>query len=104
VQQHTKIYLTVFGYDTADNTVFVPSEISGDKGIDVHHIVTREDKIENLMMLTRSEHDAYGEIKYVMALLLKIHRRVLQLNNIPFDESWFSFYISKYQNLSEREN
>ena len=97
MKQHTLIYLEAFGHDRADNNIFVPSEISGGRGVDIHHIVTREDRIENLMMLTREEHEQYGEIKEAMALLLKIHRRILQINNITFDNKWFEFYINKYE-------
>ena len=97
MQKHIKIYFEAFGFDVADNTVFVPSEISGEKGNDVHHLVNRENCIENLMMLTREEHEMYGEIKYVTALLLKIHRRQLELKNIPFDNRWFEIYLRKHE-------
>lgn len=100
MQKHTTIYFDAFGYDKKDETVFVPSEISNDKAVDIHHIIGRgkcgEDRIENLMALTRKEHNQYGDEVAYMVLLLKIHRRVLQINKIPFDERWFDFYIKKY--------
>lgn len=96
MKHHTQIYLKAFGYDVDDPTVFVPSEISEEKGIDIHHIVNREDRIENLMMLTRQEHIDFGEIKEATVYLLKIHRKRLEIANIPFSEDWFEFYINKY--------
>lgn len=100
MKKHTQIYFDAFGYDKDDPTTFIPSEISGEKAVDLHHIVTREDRIENLMYLTRQEHSDFGEIKEFMVYLLKIHRRVLQLNNIPFDNDWFEKYITKYEGLT----
>lgn len=101
MQKYTKIYFDAFGYDKDDATVFVPSEISEEKAVDIHHIIGRgkkgEDRIENLIALTRKEHEDYGDITAYISLLLKIHRRNLQINNIPFDNNWFEFYIRKYE-------
>jgi hypothetical protein len=97
---HTKIYYDAFGLDTGDETQFVPSEISGKKAKDIHHIITREDRIESLMAVTREEHEDYGNNKLYNAFLLKIHRRHLQLHNIPFDNAWFEKHIAKYENLT----
>ena len=103
MQKHTKIYLNAFRYDTHDNNSFVPSEISEDRAVDIHHIIGRgkggEDRIENLMALTRIEHDTYGDKKEYMVMLLKIHRRRLQINNISFDNEWFEQKISYYENI-----
>ena len=96
MKKHTQVYFDAFGYDKDDPTTFIPSEISGVKAVDLHHIVTREDRIENLMYLTRLEHQEFGEIKEAMVYLLKIHRRRLQLAGIPFDNSWFEKYITQY--------
>ncbi|WNH10068.1 hypothetical protein [Thalassobellus suaedae] len=96
MKHHTQIYFDAFGYDKGDPTTFIPSEISGEKAVDLHHIVTRENRIENLMYLTRQEHQDFGEIKEAMVCLLKIHRRRLQLANIPFDNNWFEKYIKQY--------
>lgn len=104
MKKHTQIYFDAFGYDKGDVTVFVPSEINeNEKAVDTHHIVNREDIIENLMALTRDEHDFYGDKTEYMPWLLKIHRRRLQLAKIPFDNRWFEFYINKYQALVEHE-
>jgi len=95
-QEYVKIYCKALGYDAKDPTFFVPSEISGERAVDVHHIINREDRIENMMAVTRKEHQDYGEIKDLKVLLLKIHRRFLQINNVTFDNKWFEFYINKY--------
>lgn len=104
MKKHTQVYFDAFGYDKDDPTTFIPSEISEDKAVDLHHIVTREDIIENLMYLTREEHEDYGDKTEYMAWLLKIHRRRLQLANITFNNDWFEFYINKYEALSEQLN
>ena len=96
MRKHTAIYLKAFGYDPDLQGLFVPSEISEIKGVDINHIVTREDRIENLMMLTRDEHTDYGEKKQYMRYLLLIHRRQLQINNIKFDENWFTEKLKLY--------
>ena len=52
-------YLKFFGYGEQD---FVPSELSGKHAADIHHIILKSqggtDNIENLIALTRNEHDA----------------------------------------------
>lgn len=101
MKKHTQVYFDAFGLDKSDPTTYVPSEISEEKAVDLHHIVNREDRIENLMALTREEHTVYGDKTEYMALLLKIHRRRLQLANIPFCNKWFGFYIKRYENLVE---
>lgn len=98
MKKHTKIYLKAFGYNLADNTQYVPSELSGRPGIDLHHIVTREDRIENLMMLTRDEHIKYGDKKQWMTYLLTKHMVFLGLNNIDFNHVWFNNWIKFYEN------
>lgn len=101
MMNHTLIYFNAFGYDTEDPTVFVPSEISEDKAVDIHHIIGRGkgglDRIENLMALTRLEHIEFGDKVEYMVMLLKIHRRRLQIAKIPFDDKYFEFYIKKYE-------
>lgn len=94
MKPHTKIYIDALGYHISD---FMPSEISGKKGVDVHHIVNRENRIENLMLLTREEHAAYGEIKSKMVYLLEKHRDFLSVNGVKFDNKWFDRHINKYK-------
>jgi hypothetical protein len=102
MQKHTKIYLTAFGFDLTDNNSFVPSEISGSRGVDLHHIIGRgkkgEDRIENLICLTRQEHIDYGDKKEFMVYLLKTHRTYLQDNRIDFCNEWFEEKINYYDN------
>lgn len=96
MKKHTKIYMESLGYDIAD---FMPCEITGQKGVDVHHIVNRENRIENLMLLTREVHQKEGEIKSRMVYLLETHREFLSINGVSFDNNWFEFHINKYNNL-----
>lgn len=101
MKAHTKIYLEAFGYDTYSNNSFVPSEISETRAVDIHHIIGRgkkgEDRIENLMALTREEHTEYGDQKLYMVYLLKIHRKRLENANIDFDNDWFEEKIAFYE-------
>lgn len=96
MKKHTKVYLDALGYDETD---FMPSELSGQKGVDIHHIVTREDRIENLMLLTRQEHLELGEIKSKMNYLLVAHRHFLDKNGVEYDNEWFEKWIKHYDNL-----
>ena len=93
MKKHTKIYLNALGYDLCD---FIPCEITGSRAIDIHHIVTRENRIENLMALTRVKHIEYGEIKSKMVYLLETHRLFLNVNGVHFDNSWFEEKIKRY--------
>ncbi len=100
MKNHTKIYLKSLGYDPSD---FIPSELSGQKGIDIHHIIGRgkkgEDRIENLMALTREEHIKFGDKKKYMKKLLIEHRLFLQVYGVHFDNEWFINQISKYEEI-----
>lgn len=96
MRAHTKIYIKALGYDISD---FMPSELSGSKGVDIHHIVNRENRIENLMLLTREEHQKFGEIKNKMVWLLKQHRAFLDICGVKFDNDWFEEHINKYESL-----
>lgn len=93
---YKKIYFDAFNYPMHQDT-FVPSELSGDKSQDLHHIVNRENRIENLMALTRAEHIELGEIKSKMVFLLETHRKCLKTSNIAFDDSWFNEKIKRYE-------
>jgi len=94
MKKHTKIYMDALGYDTCD---FMPCEITGSRGVDIHHIVNRENRIENLMLLTRVKHVELGEIKSKMAFLLTEHRLFLQVNGVKFNNDWFDEHINKYR-------
>lgn len=99
MKKHTKIYMSSLGYDISD---FIPSEISGKKAVDIHHIIGRgkcgQDRIENLMALTRQEHIDLGDKKNYMIKLLTEHRLFLDVNGVNFDNKWFEEQISKYDN------
>ena len=67
MKKYIKIYMDYFEYEEQD---FIPSEISGKKATDIHHIEARgmggsknKDCIENLIALTREEHLKYGDKK-----------------------------------------
>lgn len=98
MRNHTKLYLKSLGYDLSD---FIPSELSGAKAIDIHHIIGRgkkgEDRIENLMALTREEHIKHGDKKHDMKMLLIRHRLFLQENGVKFDNNWFIEQIKRYE-------
>ena len=93
MKPHTKIYLESCGYNDTD---YMPSELSGSPGVDIHHIVNREDRIENLMLLTRKEHIKYGEIKDYMFFLLMKHKEFLDYNGVTYSQEWFNKYLQKY--------
>ena len=93
MKKHTKIYIDTCGFTDTD---FMPSEISGAKGIDIHHIVNRENRIENLMLLTREEHAKLGEVKSKMFFLLITHKNYLDSIGVNYDEEWFNKYLMKY--------
>ena len=94
MKKHTKIYMDSLGYDTCD---FMPCEITGSRGVDIHHIINRENRIENLMLLTRVKHVELGEIKSKMVYLLWEHRLFLYNNGVKFDKKWFDEQIKKYR-------
>ena len=93
MRKHTKIYMQSLGYDETD---FMPCEITGRIGVDIHHIVNRENRIENLMLLTREKHVELGEVKSKMAFLLIEHRLFLQNNGVKFNNNWFEEQLDKY--------
>jgi len=95
--KHKKIYLDAFGYKEGD---FVPSELSNNPGVDIHHIISRgkcgEDRIENLMALTREEHIYYGDKKQWMFFLLNRHYLYLRSQGISFSKEYFDKMFHRY--------
>jgi len=82
MKKHTKIYFDFFNveYDPISGWHNCVSEISGLPAKDVHHIEARgmggsknADRIENLMALTREEHDKYGDKKQYLQYLKQTH-------------------------------
>jgi len=79
MKKHTKIYFDYFGYSTGE---FIPSELSGLPSVDINHIDCRgmggnpsgdKDVIENLMAMTREEHELYGDKTKYKAFLEAVH-------------------------------
>lgn len=75
-----------FGYCKDD---FIPSEISGKRANDIHHIEARgmggsknKDKIENLMALTREEHLEFGDKEQHMDYLKEVHAEFMSLKQL----------------------
>jgi len=97
---YKQIYFDAFGIDADDHTTFVPSEISNMASVDLHHIIGRgrkgENRIENLIALTRIEHIELGDKKEYMAMLLKIHRAFLRNNGVHFSEEYFTQKLAIY--------
>lgn len=67
---------------------FIPSEISGKPADDIHHIDCRgmggsknKDSIDNLIALTREEHEKYGDKKQYLNWLKHIHQ-IFMFNRI----------------------
>ena len=96
--KYKEIYLKSLGYTPSD---FIACELSGQKAVDIHHIISRgkkgEDRIENLMALTRENHLKYGDKKHYMHQLLRTHRLFLHENGVKFDNNYFNELIKKYE-------
>jgi hypothetical protein len=82
MKKHTKIYFDFFKieYDPVSGWHNAVSEISGLPSKDVHHIDCKgmggsktKDNIENLMALTREEHEQFGDKKQHIEYLKEVH-------------------------------
>lgn len=110
MQKHTKIYMDFFDYGQDD---FIPSELDNDvRANDIHHIDNRgmggsdeKDYIENLMALSREEHDQFGDKKQYMVYLYRRHIAFIQncrpdyqiqLDRIP------SIYLNEIIKITDR--
>ena len=102
MKKHTKIYLDAFGYDETD---FIPSELSGERAVDIHHIECKGmggnpngnlDRIENLQAVTRDEHLIFGDKKESMRYLLEQHYRFLDDSGVKFDSKYLIDKINSY--------
>ncbi len=94
--KYKKIYCEFFGYQLND---FIPSEISGEKLNEIHHIDCKgmggskeKDFIENLIAVTRDQHSKFGDKKQYMEFLYTTHLKFIrdqrpkykiQYNKIP---------------------
>jgi 5-methylcytosine-specific restriction endonuclease McrA len=82
MKNHTKVYLKGMGYSTTD---FIPCEVCGGVGQDIHHIESRgmggskiADTIENLMALCRPcHHEADFGTKLKKDYLYEVHNHHL---------------------------
>lgn len=95
--------MQAFGYDIPEDFL---SEISGERAVDIHHISARGqggseklDRIENLMALTRKEHEDYGDVRAFKSMLYRIHKKHLLIKGIDFDKDWIDAQIEKYKNF-----
>jgi 5-methylcytosine-specific restriction endonuclease McrA len=84
VKKHTKIYINYFGYHLTD---WMPCEICGCQGVDIHHIEARgmggsntKDEIDNLMLLCRGHHVKFGDKKQYKEMLKEVHFNFMQNN------------------------
>ena len=104
MQSYKKKYLEEFNMDETD---FFACEICGKEADEFHHILARSkfkhllDDIMNLQAICRPCHEEYGDEVYTIPLLLKIHRMVLLINNIDFDNRHFIHYINMYTNKAK---
>ena len=82
MQKHTKIYFDFFNVDYDPQTGWhdCKSELSGLPAQDIHHVESRgiggskhANRIENLMALTREEHEEYGDKKQWKSFLKTAH-------------------------------
>jgi hypothetical protein len=103
VKNYKKIYLDAFGKDETD---FFCSEISKKPAIDIHHIECKgmggdpnreKDRIENLMAVTREEHNLYGDKRQFMAFLYRKHLNFLELYGVKFDKEYIIQKIEQYE-------
>lgn len=86
MKPHTKIYMSFFGFTTAD---FIPCEVCEARAVDIHHIEARgmggdptksKDVIENLQALCRECHSKYGDVTgKIKEWLIKIHLKYMQV-------------------------
>jgi hypothetical protein len=93
---HAKVYLQRFGYDSMDTVI---SEITGQKAVDINHLDPRgmggskeKDLPENLMALTRYEHDIFENYPELKEWFVKVHLSfiatskpyyLININDIP---------------------
>lgn len=82
MKPYIKTYCDYFGYIEDE---FIPSEISGKPAVDIHHIIFRsrggKDNIENLIALTREEHDEAHASKLSVKYLQEVHDKFIYIHN-----------------------
>lgn len=100
MQNYKKTYCKAFGY-CMTNDQFIPSELSGCKAVDIHHIVDRSNRIENLMALTREEHVMYGEVKRLTFYLLDRHIKFMESKGVDYDADWIELKLKHYEQFMD---
>ena len=102
---HTAIYMAAFGYGDTD---YIPSELSGDPCVDLHHIDCKgsggsksKDRIENIIGLTRGEHIEYGDKKQWMSFLYMKHMDFMLQSGVRFDRDWIQGEIDRWESCAE---
>lgn len=94
--------MDAMGYTIGD---YIPCEISGSPANDIHHIIGRgkggDDRIENLMSISRRNHQQYGDKVKYMKYLLMTHKIRLIEKGVKFDNDWFEKRMEEYSNRSE---
>lgn len=79
MQKHVKTYIKHFDYGEQD---FIPSEVSGQPAVDIHHLIPRShggpDTIDNLIALTREEHERAHQDPDYNEQLKEIHLKRLR--------------------------
>lgn len=80
MKKYIKTYCDFFGYVEGE---FIPSELSGSFSQDIHHIKKRsqlgKDNIENLIALTREEHNEAHGGKYTQEFLQEKHNLFMEM-------------------------
>ena len=80
MKNHTKVYMKHFGYGMDE---FIPSEVSGSRATDIHHLVFRSqggtDVIDNLIELTREEHEQAHKDRSYNEYLKVLHAKKLRV-------------------------
>ncbi len=78
MEKHTRIYFKYFDFADQD---YIPSEVSGLPANDIHHLLPRShggaDTIDNLIALTREEHERAHQDPEYNEQLKQIHKSKL---------------------------
>lgn len=101
MRPYQKLYYAKFGFDQCDD---VYSEVSQSELCnDIHHINARgsggtikEERIENLIALTRYEHTKYGDKKQYKSWLFMVHKQRMVEAGVEFDEKWIDNEIRRW--------
>ncbi len=93
--------MKAFGYDLSDPTQFIRCERTGNRAVDIHHIISRgrggEDRIENLMALTRAQHLEYGDKNQYIFQLLLDHEQAMKDAGVKYDIEYYAELKQKYK-------